>query len=189
MRKIINIILLALGAAAAMYSLIAAMLTRGLGAYRLGTKLGAVLAGSWQYTAVAAVALIAVAVIPWLLTLDKKKQAVAAPAAAPEAASVPDAPKKKLFGGLKNKLADAVQNIPTVAQEAPAPAARPVYQQPVQQPVYQQPVQQPVMQQPAETVPVAAEQPVRAFCPMCGAAVTPGGKFCAACGAQLGGNE
>ena len=73
MRKKISIILLALGAAAAMYSLVACMLTRGLSIYRLGTKLGAVLAGSWQYTTAAAVVLIAAAVIPWILKLTLKK--------------------------------------------------------------------------------------------------------------------
>ena len=140
MKKKIMIVLWCLFALTAIYTPVAALLVRGLGAYRLNTTLGMVLAYSWPYTAMAAAALLLAVGIPLAIRLLKVRQEklAAAPAEAPELKQEAKVEKtKKQAKKLFKNLADAVQpvsiqdEISGGASEAPIPPAPPA--QPVEQ--------------------------------------------------------
>ena len=143
MRKKIKIILLALLAVTAIYSLVASSMTRGLGVYELGVTAGLILASSWRYTAAVSVVLLVIVAGPWVLTLlknrglKKAEEAVAAAAAAEDPAqpaapapvaehTEPVAPKKSFLSNLRSLTDKLTEDIPSAQPEQPAAAEQPV---------------------------------------------------------------
>ena len=140
MKKKITIVVWILFGLTAIYTLVAALQVRGLGAYRLDATLGMVFAYSWPYTAVAAAVLLTVGGVPLVIRLLKVRQEklAAAPAQVPEVKQETAVEKsKKKVGKLFKNLADAVQpvsiqeEISAGASEESIPPAAPV--QPVEQ--------------------------------------------------------
>lgn len=121
MKKKLPIIGLILAVLLAAWSIASIVLLRGVGAYRIGTKLGSVLAVSRPYTLLAAVILIA-ALIIWLIARrSKKAAAIPAAPAMPDEADAPKLPKPKKPKKEKKAKADGKKIPPAAAEVKIAP--------------------------------------------------------------------
>ena len=193
--KIVGLILLLLTA----YSVAAAVLLRGLGAYQLGTQVGKLLAVSRPYTMAAAAVGWMITAVCVLLWARRKKRASAQenqPRIAPTVGVGETTPDEEPAQA-QPKIAPAA---PMPAPEEPAPAsAAPTELMPEPEepapacaaptelmPAPEEPA--PACAAPTELMPAPEEPaPAHAVCPSCGRVFPAGQKFCTQCGARIGG--
>ena len=158
----------------AVYSIAARWMLRGTGAYRLGTSVGAVLANSWQYTALAALLLLLILALPRLVRLLRRRSGARQPQNGPLQAKGRDNPKKK---GKKEAPAAQAGRIPPAAGTVPMPQEGKI-----------PPVTGTVPMPQEDPIPPAGPAAPR-ICPGCGTPYEEGQAFCSQCGADLRGGR
>ena len=198
----------------AVYSAAAWWMLRGAGAYRMGTTMGSVLAGSWQYTALAALLLLLILAAPRLVRLlrrgpgkapaqpahEKKKRRKGTPAA--QSGAVPPASgTAPMAQSCKIPPAAGTMPMPREDKVPPAPPAGATVPMPREGAI---PPAAGTVPMPAEgtippaggTVPMPQEDPIPPagpaaprICPGCGTPYEEGQAFCAQCGADLRGGR
>lgn len=180
MKRKLFVISLVLALLVSAYTAYACLSTRGLRVYLMGTQMGAVFAGTWQFTLLTAVILW----IPVAIVLIRKVQGLRRRGPAPVESQIPteimadeedpEATKLLELQGSAEEATELLEPQKSAKKEAELP--KPVRD--VTDAVF---AETPVKRAAA---PVQGE-PSQRFCPNCGHPVS-GKKFCARCGAKVG---
>ena len=204
MKRKLSLAALILMAALAVYSAAAWWMLRGAGAYRMGTSMGSILAGSWQYTALAAL----------LLFLVLAVQAQNQPVQARERAGLLRKKKGAAPAAQSGKVSPAAGTVP-MAQGGKIPPAAGTVPMPQGDKIPPAGGTVPMPQEPsalsaADTVPMSQGDkippaggtvtmpqeppappavPAPRVCPGCGTPYEDGQAFCAQCGTALKGGR
>ena len=218
MKRKLSLAALILMAALAVYSAAAWWMLRGAGAYRMGTSMGSILAGSWQYTALAALLLFLVLAIPRLLRLLRRRpgavQAQNQPVQARERSGLLKKKKGAAPAAQSGKVSPAAGTVP-MAQGGKIPPAAGTVPMPQGDKIPPAGGTVPMPQEPsalsaADTVPMSQGDkispaggtvpmpqeppappvgPAPRVCPGCGTPYEDGQAFCAQCGTALKGGR
>lgn len=203
MKRKLSLAALILMAALAVYSAAAWWMLRGAGAYRMGTSMGSILAGSWQYTALAALLLFLVLAVPRLLRLLRRRpgavQAQTQPVQARERSGLLKKKKGAAPAAQSGKVSPAAGTVPMPQGDKipPAGGTVPMPQEPSALSAADTvPMSQGDKIPPAGgTVPMPQEPPAPPagpaprVCPGCGTPYEDGQAFCAQCGTALKGGR